>query len=422
MKNERRNSYNKKVGSPRVELCSVSLVCLFVMLGNISFAAKAVPIQISNWYLEPTVDVTFGRSEAEFFAGNETTDDFYVGVNPKVVLSNKTQNREIFFSYELDAVRFDENSEGDFESSFFEGEYRQSVSNHSVVSIRGDYRESSQTNGVRSELQAINPISENQRIDIEAKELVLKYEFYGKKRQKTGHLFEVSIAAGETDFIAIGDDVPSLAAVEDRDFDFLRFDVKWRYRWSTGSSVFVNFNTIDHDFREDNITFNSQLDNLQTEFVVGAELQFRRNFSGEIGIGIVNKSFDDLDLDIDTPSFYGELEYTPTALDTFQLEAQRRPLNQAGSGLFQDYREIELSWLRRFSRRWSFETFVSAAAVDYEQSVREDDIFRYGVSLEYRVSRISDLVFGYRFIDDDSNQDEFDYNAENFFITISTGL
>ena len=167
MKNIIINNCIKIASSLRAMFCIVSIVCLSVMFINTSFAAKAVPIQISNWYLEPTIDVTFGRSEAEFFANDEPTDDFYVGVNPKVVLSNKTQSREVFFSYELDAVRFDENSEGDYESSFFEAEYRQSVSNHSVVSIRGDYRDSSQTNGVRSDLQAISPVNENQRIDID---------------------------------------------------------------------------------------------------------------------------------------------------------------------------------------------------------------------------------------------------------------
>ena len=397
---------------------TAGLVVFIGLLGiaNTSVASQAIPIQVGDWYLEPTIDVTLGRTDSEFSASQTRTQDSYAQINPKVVLSNQTKEREVFFSYELDAVKFNENPEGNYESSFVEGEYRHSISSHSDLSLRGEYKESSQTNGVRSELQAINPIDENQRIDVDAKEVVLTYEFYGEKRQRAGHLFEVSVAGGERDFTA------SEVNVENRDLDYSRLEAKWRYRWAKGNSIFANFNTTDFDYGNQTNSSSNQFDNQQTEFIVGFEWRARRNISAEIGVGVIRKKFDNIDVEVEVPSFYGELEITPTALDTFRLEAQRTPVEQAGTGAFQDYRELELGWTRRMSPRWSFDAYVGGGDVNYEQSTREDDFFRYGLIFEYRLSRVADLIFGYKYYDDDSNEDRFDYNGSNLFITFSTGL
>ena len=381
-------------------------------------AAKAIPIQIGDWYLEPTIDITYGRIESEFTEEKIQTKDSFFEINPKIILSNKTQEREIFFSYELDAVRFNDNSDGDYESSFFNGEYRQSLSNRSDLSLRGEYSESSQTNGVRSELQTISPISEDQRIDIEARELALRYEFYGSQRQRAGHLFDVSVAVGDRSFQSS----ESGFDVEGRDISYTSFDAKWRYLWSEGNGVFVNFETIDFDYKDRVTGIGVELDNSETEFIIGLEWRAKQNISGEIGIGIVRKKFDNIDVEVEIPSFYGELEILPTELDTFRVEAQRKPIEQAGTGAFQDYRELELSWVRRISPRWSFEAYVGGGDVEYEQSTREDEFYRYGLLLEYRLSRAADLIFGYKYFDDDSNEDRFDYNGSNIFITFSTGL
>ncbi len=399
-------------------MVSLFLVIFIGLLGiiNTSMASQVIPIQIGDWYLEPTIDITLGRTDSEFFRDNVPTKDTYTQINPKVILSNKTKEREVFFSYELDAVQFNENSEGDYESSFLEGEYRRSISSHSDLSLRGEYKENSLTNGVRSELQVINPIDENQRIDVDAKEVVLTYQFYGEKRQGAGHLFEASLASGERDFSS------SEVDVENRDLDYSKLEAKWRYRWAKGNSVFANFNATDFEYKNQNTQANDQFDNQETEFIVGFEWRARRNISGEIGVGVIRKKFDNIDVDVEIPSFYGELEIMPTALDTFRLEAQRRSVEQAGTGAFQDYREIELSWTRRVSRRWSFDAYVGGGDVDYEDSTREDDFFRYGLIFEYRLSRVADLIFGYKYYDDDSNEDRFDYNGNNLFITLSTGL
>ena len=410
------------VGSKTFNPSISNIMFAFIIIVSLSLknttalAVKAIPIQIADWYLEPTLDVTFGRTESEFTAEKIESKDSFWEINPKVVLSNKTQQRELRFSYELDAVGFSDNSEGDYESSYLNGEYRRAISNSSDISLRGEYTNNSQTNGVRSELQTISPINENQRIDLEARELLLQYEFYGPQRQRAGHLFDVSIALGERNFDA------SEVDVSDRNVDYQTFDAKWRYLWSEGNGVFVNFQNTDFDYEAQALEVNAELDNRQTEIIVGFEWQAKQNISGEIGLGIVRKKFDELDIEVEVPSFYGELEIVPTALDNIRIQAQRKPLEQSGSGAFQDYRELELNWVRRLSPRWSFEAYLGSGDVDYEQSTRKDEFYRYGLIFEYRLSRSADLIFGYRYYDDDSNEDRFDYNGNNVFITFSTSL
>ena len=104
------------------------------------------------------------------------------------------------------------------------------------------------------------------------------------------------------------------------------------------------------------------------------------------------------------------------------METQAKPIEQAGAGVFQDYTDMELTWIRRITPRLSMEAYYGKGDVSYELSSRVDEFSRYGVLFEYRLNRTSDLILGYRGYKDDSNQNEFDYNGSNVFITYSTGL
>jgi hypothetical protein len=394
-------------------------VIIYSSIINMSFAAKAIPIQIGEWYLEPTIDITFGRSDSEFgdsntSIGRERSKDSYLQIEPKFNLYNKNKDREISLSYEASNVDYKDNPQSDSVSSYLRGEYKKSISNKSDISLQLAYEDGNQTQGVRADIQSVNPLLEGRSTEFVEKQAVLKYEFYGE--QNAGHNFALSLERTERTFQS-----PEIIN-QGRDIETNAIDARWRYLWSQGTGVFVNAKINENNYLRENESFGQELDNDQTQLMFGFEWRARENISGEFSAGIVKKSFDQIDLEVEVPAFYGKVEILPTRLDTFRLEGQRNPIEQAGVGAFQEYQEIELSWLRRMSPRWSMEASVATGRVDYRNNPREDRFYDYGLLFEYRVNRVADLIFGFKYYNDDSNQNEFDYNGSNFFITYSTGL
>ena len=88
---------------------------------------------------------------------------------------------------------------------------------------------------------------------------------------------------------------------------------------------------------------------------------------------------------VEVPAFYGRVEIVATRRDTFRIEGQDNPIEQAGVGAFQEYKNVELSWLRRLSPRWSLEASAGTGRVDYERDTRKDRFYDYGLLFEYRV-------------------------------------
>ena len=405
---------------PSKSFLSLLLVLSFQFIfENKLFAANAIPIQIGEWYLEPTIDITFGNSRSEFGdqdsrVDRQTMQDNFLQIQPKLRLYNKNKYREIAFIYEADSIDFQDNPLNDSVSSYLSGKYKRSLSNKSDISFQLAYEDGSQTQGVRSQIQAVSPLIEDRPIEFEERQAVLKYEFYGE--QRAGHNFSVSLEREERTFQS-----PEVFS-QGRDIEANSLDVKWRYLWSEGNGVFINARHTDNNFSKENQLFGQELDNDQTQLLLGIEWRARKNISGEFSAGIVKKTFDNIDLDVEVPTFYGKIEFYPTRLDTFRLQGQSKPIEQAGIGAFQDYTDVGLSWLRRMSPRWSMEASVQAGKVDYNSSPMEGRFYDYDVQFEYRVNRVADLIFGFRYYNDDSNQNEFDYNGSNFFITYSTGL
>jgi len=377
--------------------------------------AKSVPIQVGEWYLEPRVDVKYGSTEIDYENLQQRNEDSFTSIEPQISLYNNNRNRQIELKYHGKKTDFSENTGSDYFSDLISGEYKQFVSDSSQLSLRAEYERGDQAQGVRGDIESISLNDERKPVDYSIKSKVLKYDFYGSK--KAGHSFSVSVGDSELRFTQ--DQDQSLA---DRQRDEFSIDMKWRYAWSGNKAIFTKAEFTEFDYFANNNLINAELDNRELRFLFGSEWRIKRNLYVELGAGFIKKQFDNSDVDVQLPAFYGQVEMLQSERDTIKLNVQHKPIEQAGAGIFQDFREIELGWIRRLTPRLSMEAYIGKGDVEYELSSRQDDFTRYGLLFEYRLSRTTDIIFGYQYYNDDSNIDFFDYEGSNVFINFSIGL
>lgn len=380
-------------------------------------SASAIPIQLGEWYLEPTVDITYGQSESQFEGFSREESDTYLSIEPNIRLYNYNSDREIIFSFEGNRTRFNENPDSDNESAYFSGEYKKSLTDNSDISLKGEYEEGAQSQGIRGEIETVSVTEETRPEDYTIKSLMLKYDFYGVKN--AGHNFSVSI---EKEQLRYDDSIQSRSQLSDSQRDSTSLNAKWRYLWARDTGVFVNLKHTENDYLFASEVIGGELDNKETQLLFGLEWRVRKNIYGEFAAGVVKKKFDNIDVDVEIPAFYGRVEVLLTQRDTVRLDVKQEPVEQAGVGIFQDFREFDLSWVRSFTPRLSMEAYVGRGEVEYELDSRRDRFFRYGLLFDYRLNRTSDIILGFRGYEDDSSEDRFDYHGSNIFITYSKGL
>ena len=201
----------------------------------------------------------------------------------------------------------------------------------------------------------------------------------------------------------------------DRNDQLLAGGFYWRVAPKT--SAFVRVDQIETDYDV------STLDSTERHFLVGVEFDATARTSGTLGVGRVEKDFDDPSrLDYSGASWRAGVKYKIRSYSMLELTAGRDTDETNGFGDFILRRDTTLAWMHQWSERLSSQVDVGVAHDEHRPSLRTDDSSFYGVSGQYRMAPWLRLGAGYRASDRDSDVPALNYNRNQLMISLEASL
>lgn len=234
---------------------------------------------------------------------------------------------------------------------------------------------------------------------------------------------------------------------DDRDVAVLSAFAKLGYEVSPGYSVFLRGKYNDRDFTAKNPWFfpaNGGVNNLEVDDTnvnrdsqgwgvdLGVDFQLTRLITGSAFIGYTEQDYDNhprvaaLTLaDTDAVSFGVDFEWYASMLTTVTFGAGRTIEDTTdvltnASGYISDRYRLRVD--HELMRNVLVYGKVGFGQDDYQQSVRQDDIFTAGLGATFFINNNLDLTASYDYLSRDSNLGAFEYDNNIFRLTLTGKL
>jgi hypothetical protein len=224
---------------------------------------------------------------------------------------------------------------------------------------------------------------------------------------------------------------------DDRDVAVLESSLKLGYSVSPGYAVFVRGKLNERDFNSANPSFGGQevddagfnRDSSGWGADLGLDFEVSRLLHGEAYVGYSEQDYDSVALnDTDAFTFGVDLQWYATMLTTVTLNASRdirdavdaSSMAGGASGFISDKFGVRVD--HELMRNVVLFGKVGFGQDEYQQSLREDDIFHGGLGAIFLVNNNLHLTASYDFIDRDSNVALFDYSNNAFTLSLTGKL
>ncbi|NNC54941.1 MAG: outer membrane beta-barrel protein, partial [Pseudomonadales bacterium] len=182
----------------------------------------------------------------------------------------------------------------------------------------------------------------------------------------------------------------------------------------------VRANDISYDVNEPGT---ASLENKELRYLFGAAWEITDLTTGIIKLGQVEKKFDDpARKDFSGFDWEAELRYSLRSYSHFDLQAARDEEETNGDGNFIDVLSFSLAWTHGWTD--SIQTLLQVAHYDatYEGVGRDQEVFEYGVSLNYQWRRWLSVALAADFSELESNIDSFEFTRSNYRISANISL
>ncbi|NNL56437.1 MAG: outer membrane beta-barrel protein [Pseudomonadales bacterium] len=182
----------------------------------------------------------------------------------------------------------------------------------------------------------------------------------------------------------------------------------------------VRANDISYDVNEPGT---ASLENKELRYLFGAAWEITDLTTGIIKLGQVEKKFDDpARKDFSGFDWEAELRYSLRSYSHFDLQAARDEEETNGDGNFIDVLSFSLGWTHGWTD--SIQTLLQVAHYDatYEGVGRDQEVFEYGVSLNYQWRRWLSVALAADFSELESNIDSFEFTRSNYRISANISL
>ena len=145
--------------------------------------------------------------------------------------------------------------------------------------------------------------------------------------------------------------------------------------------------------------------------------------SGSIKVGQYDREYDSIARDEDDGfSWEVDVFYKPRTYSIWNFETRRFSQETNGRGDAIDTHEYAVRWDHDWSGRTSTHFEVIRSEEDYTGSFRADDLWYLEAKYKYSFRRWFDLSGGYRYEDRDTDEENFDYDRNTFFIEAELSL
>lgn len=364
-------------------------------------------IEWERFRLIPSLTITQSYSDNIYLEDENETDDYITAVSPEVSLDMAVVPRTYFsLKYRGDFLAY-----GDADN--FRDDNHLGAFSFNSETAKGSHFLA----GISAEDTSIQPYSAQEQ----SKDYTLK-SAYADILLMVGKVTEIGAEYSRSDR-----EFDELQYVDD-DYTRDTFDFHVLYKRSLILPLLLQYRYIDQD--------NNDQGPINTDFqshtvFVGARWRPANKLSGALRIGYTWAEFDEANVDdFDGYAIDTNLVYAFSEITRFTLTAQRaiqRPTRSAReSGDYFEYTTAGLTithkkWERITTRLDFLYRYRDYTEIQGSSSVREDDYYRAGLSVEYAMRRWISFTLGYRFQKNNSDIATEDYaeNLVEFGITFS---
>ena len=203
----------------------------------------------------------------------------------------------------------------------------------------------------------------------------------------------------------------------DRVSESVHFDLNWRFASKT--SVFVRVQRTETDYAAQT----ANIDNDQTDFLVGVRLKATNKLNGVLSVGRSDRDFDDPSREgYDDNAYYANINYSLSPFSVISFNASR--IVEEPGDINSSFYESELfgaAWNHALTPKLSLEIYGKLIDDDYDIE-RQDQFTDWGVGLNYSWRRWLDIGAFYGEIERESTLSEVEYEDNYFGVRLQSDL
>jgi len=216
----------------------------------------------------------------------------------------------------------------------------------------------------------------------------------------------------------------NLDVTSDRDHEKTKLTARLDVNVSSATKAIVELRNTDVSYENDSAI---AADGSILTALVGGSWDITGKTTGEVKLGMTDRSFDDSAKDSDSRfSWEANVTYSPKSYSVITLTAAQMN-NETSSALAGTYIASEytaVNWTHEFSPFVSLMVDVSLSSDEYVDAAvdRTDDVMGYGISGVFSPSKNVDVTVSYKGTERDSTVDGLEYNKKVVDLTMSVAI
>ena len=390
-----------------------SVLSILMVSGAATAATDPQSIAVGGAALIPTLSVQHSHDDNIFSKPSDEQSSTVTSLAPRLEYYAE-QNAENYLSvsYDGDFARYWDSRDDDYEDHTFgvEGAYSGSdmfrLSVDASTAQLHDDRGTGASEGVSAETEA-SPDEYDQdqagvMIDI------------GREQGRFGASFSARTIGVE---YTNNRDVTAF-----RDRDDMILDGKFYARVSGKTRIFAGYRVTDIEY-DSRTSDGDTLDSDEATSFVGVEWEATARTTGSIEIGRLDKDFDSpLVGKQDITVWDVGVEWQPRTYSTLSLTASKDAAETNGTGAFIEQQNTSISWNHDWSERLHSTVSMTLGDDEYPGSPRQDDREDFLIGLNYDWQRWANISLRFQATERDSNDDTFDYDRLQVYLTLDLSL
>ncbi|WP_082850285.1 outer membrane beta-barrel protein [Halioglobus sp. HI00S01] len=206
------------------------------------------------------------------------------------------------------------------------------------------------------------------------------------------------------------------------DYDATHYQGEFFWGVAPKTALVLDASYLQTKYAEDRADMPS-LDAQELRVLVGVEWEASGRTRGAVKVGGYERDFDDSERDKSTGfSWEVDVTYRLRTHSNFDFGAAQISRETNGQGDFIDSKEYTFDWLYMFKRGYRSNLAILRAEDDYKGTDREDVRLNVELSLTKAFRRWLEAGIGWRYEDRDSDEAQFKYERNEFFIDLKLSL
>jgi polysaccharide biosynthesis protein VpsM len=393
-----------------------------------AFAADGTGVQMGAFKFRPTIGLTFGTDSNVSRVQNNEVDSPVTIFSPAFRFDSGSEVRSLSLAYEADIGRYSDSKIDDYDDHLLSLSGRYAPTARWNFDGEGHYNRGHDPRGVNSRQGRLASLA------IAPDEWTRRGVSGGVDFGAPGARGGVRLGLG-TDDIAYRNN-QSFARDADRSEDYIRGEFLYRLGAKTRAFLQARNNNIDYDRTRTRLNRVLDLDSSERLYSLGLEFDATAKITGRAAVQRINKDFDDRSIkDFSGTGYEIGLQFRPRSYSVFDLSASRRtdeavnfiPQSSftAADTNFLLVNDLTLGWTHNWTERFQTGVDIGTQRDKFRvqnADVRSDRAQFFGVNVDYRLQPWLGIGAGYRSYDRDSKSNEFDFDRDEFLLSLEASL